>query len=1008
MKPPFWLEVKKNYIEENFDNLVVYLKGMKEYEGTMDESTLNDDADFAQTYQKMKELVYDYMEEQQDNSLKRYEAVEWGDVSFKLRVMCAYLLTASMAGRCDPVVLAHIADVLLLLGKATTNKSMEGLGNVLIQCMTGHEIEQYGISWDHVVEWDAKSSEALCMLIGSTTFRHKPQGNYLYEGKGCLMMEGGKMVLTPMNRFTYKKTENKRIQFDLSQYRVEVAQNTYGGRTPTFDRLLTVCDNLIMQQNNAQPSPVEEKRRYVDGDRLVAKVTGYYEYGIEVTTVDRRYETVTGRVYCNDTQMYNLKSEDYKQYLKIGKHVWVTRQEDNRSNIPFKMLPSMVTFYERYARQCDRSTVGIAIKPYLLGYRWLTHDGIIVNVMGNDLDDNIKEAIENQRPVALDIQECTHDRNDHFVVNAKYNYYDEIIDEDWSGKEEFIEEAKMNLLDAMVADAEDNIPVDAEPEKEYEPLGVNYIRALSHLKYVEAQMTAQTMSRYQQLYIARFLSLLIDNSDDSDYIAAEMSYQQSLVRFASGSAPQTIDFEPKESMRDLPSMQWRQSMVEMLHSLEETGRTMNMLVYRNMSKEEQLEALKGLISSSNELNGKINPQEINRIKKQIAKLLGVEDEFVNTLSQMTYYGEESDTLEFKSSAVFPPDNNGQAEPTRQMWTLLKTICGFLNTTYGGELLLGVNDSGNSCGLADDLKYLHENHHIEEATMDRYRNYIKHKADTAFCDTASRCEGIEITATRVNYIIERDNEQHDILRIQIHPYEYGVVTLKPDSRPEYIEESYIRTSGATVAMSEALKRQTLQRKSSAQYDENMNKLILLQRAHNEQKQVRLCRYISQSGVRDRIVEPYKRLAENDAYLCYDTSIEANQNPIREFKIARITKVEILSQGWQNTRRHKDLSVDIFGMLQSATDVPYNITLKLAPLAYTLLREGQKNAEKYITHNQDASDCDKYPWLLKTTISKSEGVGRYYIGLAPYIKIEEGEPLKAYVKKYIEQCFTTEEW
>ena len=67
------------------------------------------------------------------------------------------------------------------------------------------------------------------------------------------------------------------------------------------------------------------------------------------------------------------------------------------------------------------------------------------------------------------------------------------------------------------------------------------------------------------------------------------------------------------------------------------------------------------------------------------------------------FGYESATKEFKTSIVFPA---GAIEPNidRQLSYILKTIAGFQNA-HGGELYIGVNDSGSISGINGEYKYL---------------------------------------------------------------------------------------------------------------------------------------------------------------------------------------------------------------------------------------------------------------------------------------------------------------
>ena len=101
------------------------------------------------------------------------------------------------------------------------------------------------------------------------------------------------------------------------------------------------------------------------------------------------------------------------------------------------------------------------------------------------------------------------------------------------------------------------------------------------------------------------------------------------------------------------------------------------------------------------------PTELESSKKQImnqiATLLNVNSATINS----KYYGDESQTVEFKSSLVFSPAYGSRPAVKEQLWEITHVICGFLNAR-GGKLYIGVNDSGYENGLDDDLLYRKQN------------------------------------------------------------------------------------------------------------------------------------------------------------------------------------------------------------------------------------------------------------------------------------------------------------
>ena len=78
-----------------------------------------------------------------------------------------------------------------------------------------------------------------------------------------------------------------------------------------------------------------------------------------------------------------------------------------------------------------------------------------------------------------------------------------------------------------------------------------------------------------------------------------------------------------------------------------------------------------------------------------------------TLPKIYSFGEETQQREFKTSIVFPPNNNMRADIKQQTFNVMKVICGMANS-YGGTVYLGVQDTGTARGLEEDLKFFGDN------------------------------------------------------------------------------------------------------------------------------------------------------------------------------------------------------------------------------------------------------------------------------------------------------------
>lgn len=114
----------------------------------------------------------------------------------------------------------------------------------------------------------------------------------------------------------------------------------------------------------------------------------------------------------------------------------------------------------------------------------------------------------------------------------------------------------------------------------------------------------------------------------------------------------------------------------------------------------------------NEIEGRLSslvlsynmlPPELERPRKEIMKEITTLLNVNNTIAQSKYYGDESQTVEFKSSMVFSTRGGSRPNPKDQLHEIAHIICGFMNSR-GGTLYIGVNDSGYENGLDDDFKY----------------------------------------------------------------------------------------------------------------------------------------------------------------------------------------------------------------------------------------------------------------------------------------------------------------
>ena len=404
------------------------------------------------------------------------------------------------------------------------------------------------------------------------------------------------------------------------------------------------------------------------------------------------------------------------------------------------------------------------------------------------------------------------------------------------------------------------------------------------------------------------------------------------------------------------------------------------------------------------LLNRIDISEINRIKKNICAHLNVADQYKDIYNERTNYGVESDFLEFKASCARPPMQSSSLlnDINIQKWTILKAICAFLNSISGGDLLIGVSDNGFALGLDEDILLLYREHMISEPNADRLRTYLKLFIDKGFITADGRVSGAAITAERVKFIIEKNEENREILRVKVTPYPWDVVRISAPDRPNGFHDTYIRTSGASTPLNHAGVREVKLRKLNS-LDKNLLKIAKIRQAIDENVIVEIKNYNSVNGLSDRRIEPYKVYDDNKSFLAYDI----DRHDMRRFKVSRFrdSDLNVTKDKWKNQKKHADRSVDIFGMVESATSPGETVRVKLTDYARCLLLEecnislhdDNSPVNSILHRNPDYTDSKRFPWLLEVKVYGFDGVARFVMGLPAHTRITDTPRLNDHIRR-----------
>ncbi len=305
-------------------------------------------------------------------------------------------------------------------------------------------------------------------------------------------------------------------------------------------------------------------------------------------------------------------------------------------------------------------------------------------------------------------------------------------------------------------------PASGDMESDARLLDASYVKELVRILDRMAAIDADYVRAYNYIAFARLLCLMLpDGKPRADYYRGRKQLIEMLYDFAVNDTvdPTQLDrlqseegelFADDTPLRDkLQQLRIISYMDRQVHD-DELQRLR--VTTQGLTREVASLAMAYNILRENNMEQQANDIR-NRIKN-VLRLNGYE-------SHLKTYGGgvESQTVEFKTSIVYPPNNDSFPDMNRQMKTILTVIAAFLNAD-GGTLYIGANDSGAGVGVYDDLCY--EEFHGDK---DKYQRTV--------------LDGVALTwnnnvASYVGVCWDTDNTSgKDVLVVTVTPYGPGV-------------------------------------------------------------------------------------------------------------------------------------------------------------------------------------------------------------------------------------------
>ena len=938
-KTPLWLDLKKEYIDDNFDKLQSYLRDCEEKKSR--------DSFHDITIQLFRDRINDLLISLSERPVYADEAERRVQVA-NVRMLATYLLADGSHSLALPAYVAMMNELRMM-----NPRFSEQIVRTVMQRIRFDEVSSLGYGWGDLEK--IGTDLFVHNACKQARFTHPLKTPHLFSRYGTALLTADALMLThenaPEARKLLKSGCNSLDTGAGITLRTASAEKLRQSREKSVVDMDEYTRDFILTLSRLQASSsLRHLRRYADGDEVVVRVKSI-DKEVCVETVDPAYDQLEGVIRYERPSIVYYYTDTLKDYFHVGDYLTATLKDAERA--VFNIEQQLVRFFVEDTRETmkdDDYSLALLIDERPDYCAWIMENGV---------------AIRTPRSPQYHRGEYAFVRISEYSSGKQYGLIHGHVIE---GSDETFSEQNVRH-DCIRAFAEQTtLPPSVRQAEDTSELSPVLLRLLLRLLFHYQKSLLKPSDRFRFLANANIIAEIVGDQSSASYLCFARTYLRALIQFVNGEDLSTIRLIPDDEYKDAKSTLIRLSVIQLL---QEYGRKDNSpRLAQAISDFEvaipQLSRLARLIQTANSMQDTLSGSALNVIRREIIHSLSMETENDADLEadKGIYLGVESGTLEFKTSVVFPPDNNMQPDEYSQNLNVMKGICAFLNSTTGGTLYLGVNDQGYVTGVDNDMQQL------RCKSIDAYMRYVQ--------DIAQRFFGIDA----MPYLRIESLYDDQVVAIHVEPHPYRVVELN--------NIAYLRVNAESRVMPEQVRQQLIDRKVFTNKD-RAAAVSRLQHACTVKKCVVLHNYASNNScqVSDRRLEVFQVLPADGLIVGFDLDKRAN----RVFNINRIGYVEILEdQPWRNQAEHQIQDVDVFHM--TGTD-SYHISLQLDLMAKNLLVEEYPRAEEFLKPHKGDGNI----WYFDTSVHRLEGIGRYYIGLANHIQILEGEELRQYAREYV---------
>ena len=311
-KTPLWLELKKNYIDDNFSKLQVYLSDCDE-QGRRD-------AFYTTTIELFRERISDLLIEISDRPVYADEQ-ERQKLSANVSMLATYLLAD---GNHSLVLPAYVA---FMNGLRQMNPSLSDLiVRTVMQRIRHERVISLGFTWKDLEKIGTELfAHNACKQAVFDTPLSKPQVLTKY-GTAILTKDG--LMLTHDNKADAKKllkdgsnSLDTGLGITLRTLSSQKLKQTLSDSVKDMDEF---TKDFILEQAKVQNKPaIRQLKTYDDGSEVIVKVVSI-GHDVHVETIDPDYQKIHGTIkYERQSLVYYYTTELYK-YFHVGDYLTAT------------------------------------------------------------------------------------------------------------------------------------------------------------------------------------------------------------------------------------------------------------------------------------------------------------------------------------------------------------------------------------------------------------------------------------------------------------------------------------------------------------------------------------------------------------------------------------------------------------------------------------------------------------------------------------------------------------